>query len=276
MCKAFKVSRSGYYGWLNNGPSMRAIENQEILQEISLIHKESGQTYGSPRISKALKAKDIPVSRPRVARLMKKADLRAKRIKRFKVTTDSKHSYSVSKNLLNRNFTAAATGQAWVSDITYIRTVTGWLYLTVVLDLADRKIIGWALSKTMKAKDTTIAAFKMAVKNRPVIQSLIFHSDRGVQYACDEFRQELKAYPLIRQSMSRKANCWDNAVAESFFKTLKVECVYDYKFVDQQEAAATVFEYIEIWYNRKRLHSSLGYRTPAQMEQLLNQYALVA
>jgi putative transposase len=192
MCKAFKVSRSGFYGWLHSEPSKRAMENQEILQEISLIHKESGQTYGSPRISKALIAKDIPVSRPRVARLMKQAELRAKRIKRFKVTTDSKHSYPVSENLLDRKFTVNATGQAWVSDITYIRTITGWLYLTVVLDLADRKIIGWALSKTMKAKETTIAAFKMAVKNRPVIQSLIFHSDRGIQYACDEFRQELE------------------------------------------------------------------------------------
>ena len=278
MCKAFKVSRSGFYSWLNSKPSKRAIENQEILREISLLHKESGQTYGSPRISKALKAKNIPVSRLKVARLMKQADLKAKRIKKFKITTDSKHNYPVSENLLNRNFTATATGQAWVSDITitYIRTITGWLYLTVVLDLADRKIIGWALSKTMKAKDTTIAAFKMAVRNRPVVQSLIFHSDRGIQYACDEFRQELRAYPLIRQSMSRRANCWDNAVAESFFKTLKVECVYDYKFVDQQEAATTVFEYIEIWYNRKRIHSSLGYRTPAQMEEQLNQYALVA
>jgi transposase InsO family protein len=128
----------------------------------------------------------------------------------------------------------------------------------------------------MKAKDTTIAALRMAVKNRLLIQPLIFHSDRGIQYACDEFRQELETYPLIRQSMSRRANCWDNAVAESFFKTLKVECVYDYKFADQQQAATTVFEYIEIWYNRKRLHSSLGYRTPAQMEQLLNQYTLVA
>ena len=128
----------------------------------------------------------------------------------------------------------------------------------------------------MKAKDTTIAALKMAIKKRPVIQPLIFHSDRGIPYACDEFRQELRTYPLISQSMSRRANCWDNAVAESFFKTLKVECVYDYKFENQQTASATVFEYIEIWYNRKRLHSSLGYRTPAQMEQILNQYPLVA
>jgi transposase InsO family protein len=276
MCQAFNVSKSGYYAWLNSEPSKRAIDNQEILQQIRLIHKESGQTYGSPRISKALKANNMSVSRPRVARLMKQVELRAKRVKRFKVTTDSKHSYPVSENLLDRNFIANAIGMGWVSDITYIRTITGWLYLTVVLDLADRKIVGWALSKTMKAKDTTIAALKMAVKNRPLIQPLMFHSDRGIQYACDEFRQELETYPLIRQSMSRRANCWDNAVAESFFKTLKVECVYDYKFADQQQAATTVFEYIEIWYNRKRLHSSLGYRTPAQMEQLLNQYALVA
>jgi putative transposase len=216
MCKAFKVSRSGYYGWLNSEPSKRALENQELLREISLIHEESKQTYGSPRISKALKEKKVHVSRPRVARLMKQADLRAKLVRRFKVTTDSKHSYPVSENLLNRNFSATATGQAWVSDITYIRTMTGWLYLTIVLDLADRKVIGWALSKTMTAKDTTVAALKMAVKNRPVIRPLIFHSDRGVQYACDEFRRELRAYPLISQSMSRRANCWDNAVAESF------------------------------------------------------------
>lgn len=276
MCKAFKVSRSGFYSWLNSEPSKRAIENQEITRQISLIHKESRQTYGSPRISEILKEKQIPVSRPRVARLMKQADLRAKRIRRFKVTTDSKHSYPVSENLLNRNFSATATGQAWVSDITYIRTITGWLYLTVVLDLADRKVIGWALSKTMTAKDTTVAALKMAIKNSPVARPLIFHSDRGVQYACGEFRKELRAYPLIRQSMSRRANCWDNAVAESFFKTLKAECVYDYKFENQQAAATTVFEYIEVWYNRKRIHSSLGYRTPAQMEELLNQYTLVA
>jgi transposase InsO family protein len=207
---------------------------------------------------------------------MKQADIKAKRIRKFKATTDSKHNYSVNENLLDRNFSATATGQAWVSDLTYIRTITGWLYLTVVLDLADRKVIGWAFSKTMAAKETTVAALKMAINNRPVLNSLIFHSDRGVQYACKEFRQELKAYPLIRQSMSRRANCWDNAVAESFFKTLKVECVYDYKFENQEIAATTVFEYIETWYNRKRIHSSLGYRTPEQMEKLLNQYALAA
>lgn len=148
--------------------------------------------------------------------------------------------------------------------------------MTVVLDLADRKVIGWALSETMKAKETTVAALKMAITNRPVVQKLIFHSDRGIQYACDEFRKELKAYPLIQQSMSRRANCWDNAVAESFFKSIKTECVYGTRFENQRAAAIEIFEYIEVFYNRERLHSSLGYRTPAQMEQLLNQKPLAA
>jgi putative transposase len=276
MCKVFKVSRSGYYGSLKGAISQRAQENEKLLSLIKEEHKKSRRCYGSPRIFKALKAKDVQVSRPRVARLMKQAKIRAKMVRRFRVTTDSKHSFAVSENLLNRNFSAKATGQAWVSDITYIRTLTGWLYLTVVLDLADRKIIGWALSETMKAKHTTVAALKMAIKNRPVVQELIFHSDRGVQYACDEFRTELKAYPLIRQSMSRKANCWDNAVAESFFKTLKTECVYGNRYQDQRSAAVEIFEYIEIFYNRERLHSSLGYRTPEQMEELLNTKSLAA
>jgi len=152
---------------------------------------------------------------------MKQAQLKARMKRRFTAITDSKHDYAVSENLLNRHFSATSTGQVWVSDFTYIRTEAGWLYLTVVLDLADRKVIGWALSQTLKAKDTTVAALKMAMGNRAVTQSLIFHSDRGVQYACDEFRKELKTYPLMKQSMSCKGNCWDNAVAQSFFKTLK-------------------------------------------------------
>ncbi|AHM58720.1 integrase catalytic protein [Flammeovirgaceae bacterium 311] len=182
----------------------------------------------------------------------------------------------MSENLLNHNFSATATGQVWISDITYIRTLAGWLYLTEVLDLTDRKVISWSLSETMKAKDTTIAALKMAFKKRPVVEQLIFQSDRGVQYACDEFRKELKAHPLIRQSISRKANCWDNAVAESFFKTLEKECMYGNKFENQKMAAIETFEFIEIWYNRMRLHSRLGYRTPAQMEELLNSQPLAA
>ncbi|MBX0335405.1 IS3 family transposase [Pontibacter sp. HSC-14F20] len=250
--------------------SKRARENQRLLSLIKQEHQKSRQRYGSPRINEALKAKEVRVSRPRVARLMKQAQIKAKTVRRFRMGTDSRHSFAVSGNLLNRNFSPAAPGQAWVSDITYIRTLAGWLYLTVVLDLADRKVIGWALSETMRAKDTTVAALRMAISNRPVLGELIFHSDRGVQYACDEFRKELRAYPLIRQSMSRRANCWDNAVAESFFKSLKTEVVYGTRFIDQRVAAVEIFEYIEIFYNRERLHSSLGYRTPRQMEELLN------
>ena len=266
----FKVSRSGYYNSLKGAVSKRARENQRLLSLIREEHQKSRQRYGSPRISQALKARRVQVSRPRVARLMKQAQIKAKTARRFRMGTDSKHSFAISENLLNRNFSPMATGQAWVSDITYIGTLAGWLYLTVVLDLADRKVIGWALSETMSAKDTTVAALRMAVSNRPVLGELVFHSDRGVQYACGEFRKELRIYPLIQQSMSRRANCWDNAVAESFFKSLKTEVVYGTRFVNQRAAAVEIFEYIEIFYNRERLHSSLGYRTPRQMEELLN------
>jgi putative transposase len=276
MCGVLQVSRSGYYGSLKGSVSKRAKENEKLLSLIKEEHQKSRQRYGSPRISEALKAKEVQVSRPRVARLMKQAQIKARMVRRFRVSTDSKHSFAVSENLLNRNFSAVATGQAWVSDITYIRTLAGWLYLTVVLDLADRKVIGWALSQTMKAKHTTVAALRMAIRNRPVAQELVFHSDRGVQYACDEFRKELKACPFIRQSMSRRANCWDNAVAESFFKSLKSECVYGSRFENQRAAAVEIFEYIEIFYNRERLHSSLGYRTPKQMEERLNSKPLAA
>jgi transposase InsO family protein len=209
---------------------------------------------------------------------MKAANIRSIVHKKFKiVTTDSNHNYPVAENLLNRDFSPSIIGKAWVSDITYIKTLEGWLYLTVILDLADRKVIGWALSQTMKACDTVIAAWKMAIKNRAIITELIFHSDRGVQYACHEFRDILKACPMVVQSMSRKANCWDNAVAESFFKTLKSELV---NHIPPKTIAATkieVFEFLEIWrpplrYNRKRIHASLGYLTPVEYEQKLQYY----
>jgi putative transposase len=276
MCKVFKVSRSGYYEHVDGAVSKRTLENKKLLVLIKAVHQQSKERYGSPRIHQVLKAKKVAVSRQRVARLMKQVQLKARMKRRFKVTTDSTHAYAVSENLLERNFTAASTGKVWVSDITYIKTVTGWLYLTVVLDLADRKIVGWALSQSMKAKDTTVAALKMAITNRPVREPLLFHSDRGVQYACEEFRKELQSYPLMQQSMSRRANCWDNAVAESFFKTLKTECIYGNKFINQKAAAMAIFEYIEMFYNRERLHSSLGYCTPVQMEDLLNRQNLAA
>ena len=276
MCRVLNVSRSGYYDSLKGAVSSRAREKERLLRMIREEHRKSKQRYGAPRISQALRAREVQVSRPRVARLMKQAGIKAKTARKFRATTDSKHGFEVSANLLKRDFWPATIGQAWVSDITYIRTLAGWLYLTVVLDLADRKVIGWALSETMCASQTSVAALKMAVRNRPVSQGLVFHSDRGVQYACDEFRKALGAHPLVRQSMSRRANCWDNAVAESFFKSLKSECVYGARFEDRQAAALTIFEYIEVFYNRERLHSSLGYRTPIQMEKKLNTKPIAA
>ncbi|WP_231634953.1 IS3 family transposase [Pedobacter sp. PACM 27299] len=207
---------------------------------------------------------------------MRKAKLRSIVKKKFKVTTDSSHKFPVPDNVLDRDFKPGISGAVWVSDITYIRTRQGWLYLTTGIDLGDRKIIGWALSATMKAYDTVIPAFKMAQSRRPITQKIIFHSDRGVQYACNEFRWLLEKNSLIIRSMSRKGNCWDNAVAESFFKTLKAECIYQQQFTDKEQAARIVFEYIETWYNRKRLHSALGYLSPEEFGKNLNKQNIAA
>ncbi|WGQ09925.1 IS3 family transposase [Pedobacter gandavensis] len=276
MCTVFKVSRGGFYAWMKSIPSNRSIENQMLDLEILEAFVNSKKIYGSPRITRELHKKNIKVSRVRVARMMKRAKLRSIVKKKFKVTTDSSHKFPVPENILDRDFKPGILGAAWVSDITYIRTKKGWLYLTTVIDLGDRKIIGWALSVTMKAIDTVIPAFKMAQKTRPITQELIFHSDRGVQYACNEFRSLLGKNPFIIRSMSRKGNCWDNAVAESFFKSLKAECVYQHKFTDKEQAALIVFEYIEIWYNRNRLHSALGYLSPEEFGRNLNKQNIAA
>jgi transposase InsO family protein len=203
---------------------------------------------------------------------MRKAGIRAVAKRRFVATTDSKHNYPVADNLLNRNFNASRPGEVWVSDITYVRTREGWLYLTIILDLFDRKVVGWSTSKTLKARDTVIAAWRMAIMSRPIHEKLIFHSDRGIQYACTEFKGHLSAYPLVIQSMSRKGDCWDNAVAESFFKTIKTEALYRQKFKTRRQAELAVFEYIETWYNNKRKHSSLNYLSPIEYEnEFINQ-----
>ena len=276
MCAVFKVSRSRFYTWLSNGLSDKSIENQTLIDKIIVIHGDSKQTYGSPRVTQELYKLGVKVSRSRVARLMKKAKIRSIVKRKFRVTTDSEHTYPVVANKLNRQFKVEKIATAWVSDITYIKTTQGWLYLTIILDLADRKIIGWSLSSTMKAIDTVIPAWKMAQKNRNITAELIFHSDRGIQYACNEFKSLLDKNPLVIRSMSRKGNCWDNAVAESFFKTLKAECVYQNKFINKQQAAIVVFEYIETWYNRKRQHSALGYMSPKEFEELLNMHKIAA
>ena len=276
MCQVLGVSRSGYYSWLKRKPSKRALEDEQLMKQIRVIHKKSKGTYGSPRIREELNKNYVHVSRRRVARLMKKAGIQVKNKKRFKATTDSKHKFPVAPNLLNREFKVDELGKVWVSDITYIRTMEGWLYLTVIIDLCDRKVIGWSISSSLKTSETVVPAWKMAVVNRPVCDSLIFHSDRGVQYACTEFKELVTANPFVRQSMSRKGDCWDNAVAESFFKTLKTEWIYRNKYVTKKQATVSVFEYIETWYNTQRSHSSLNYMSPEEFGELINKQKMAA
>lgn len=267
MCNVFKVSNSGFYYWLKHPKGKRVIEKDILVNQITKIYEDSKGRYGSPRITVELRNHSVFVSRPRVARLMRELNLKSIIRKKWIQTTDSEHRYPIAENILNRDFYAANPAEKWVSDLTYIRTLEGWVYLTTVIDLADRKVIGWSLSETMNAKSTTIKAFLMAKNNRPVNSQLIFHSDRGVQYACSEFRSELEKLP-ITQSMSRKGNCWDNAVAESFFKTMKTEMVYHKVFKTKKCAELAIFEYIEIWYNRKRRHSTLGFLTPLEFENI--------
>lgn len=271
MCKVLKVSVSGYYYWLKHPVGVRRLQEQELLTQIRQVYNTSHSRYGSPRITDDLNELGIKTSRNRVARLMHKANIKSIMYQKNRVqTTDSKHDYPIANNLLNRQFSAEKPGQKWVSDITYIRTGEGWLYLTAILDLADRKVVGWALSDTLKAVDTSIAAWQMALKNRPLKGELLFHSDRGVQYACIEFRDQLKEL-LVLQSMSRKRNCWENAVAESLFKTLKCELVNHVHFEIRHQAKLATFDYIEGCgaarrYNRRRKHSALDYQTPLQCE----------
>ncbi|WP_082632170.1 IS3 family transposase [Algoriphagus resistens] len=259
---------SCFYRWLVSPESRGEQRIKLLVEKIQKVHKASRYLYGSPRITAELHKTGDLVSRSYVARLMNRYGIRSKVKKKYKITTDSSHNYRIAENLLQRDFSADSLSRKWVGDITYIHTDKGWLYLTTVIDLEDRKVIGWSLSTNMTAGNTTVAAIKMAVGNRAVKNGLIYHSDRGVQYACDEFKAILSQNNII-QSMSRKANCWDNAVAESFFKSLKTEMVYHRRFMDQQSAKLEVFGYIEGFYNTKRTHSALGYKTPKQMEEML-------
>lgn len=271
MCKVFNLGRSGFYDWLNRKPSRRAQEGEVILEEVHRLYAESKGRYGSPKITRELRNKGLKISRPRVAKIMKANNLRSIIVGKFKVcTTDSNHGFNISSNLLDRNFTSESPSKAWVSDITYIKTKQGWLYLTAIMDLYDRRIIGWSMSPSLKASQTVIPAWRMATVNRPFLKGMIFHSDRGVQYACNEFRAELNKN--IRQSMSRKGNCWDNAVIENFFKILKSETNYK-KYESLAQAKIELFEFIEIWYNRKRIHSALGYLSPEQFGETIEEKA---
>lgn len=263
MCGVFRVSRSGFYSWLNRKLSKREQQREVLTKEIHSLHARSKGRYGSPKITIELKDRGFSVSRPRVARIMRANGIRSMISGKFRVcTTDSKHGFRISPNILDRNFSPAGPAKTWVSDITYIKTGEGWLYLTMIMDLYDRKIIGWSMSETMHADRTVMPAWRMAQINRPFFKGLVFHSDRGVQYACNEFREGLDT-EKVSQSMSRKGNCWDNAVAESFFKILKSETGYR-KYGSIMQAKKEIFEFIEIWYNRMRRHSALDYLTPEQ------------
>jgi transposase InsO family protein len=267
MCRLFAVSRSGFYRWNQGGESKRVAQNRLLLGHIQRIYESTKGRYGSPRITAELQDQGYSCSRPRVARLMRKHAIRARGRRKFKVTTDAKHNHAVAPNLLKQAFRTGAPNRVWVSDMTYIRTLEGWLYLTVVMDLYHRKIIGWSMSGRMEAAHTTIPAFQMAVKGCRPLPGLVFHSDRGVQYACESFVALLHWSKAI-QSMSGKGNCYDNAVAESFFHTLKTELVYHERYQTRHEARRSLFEYMETFYNRIRKHSTLGYRSPVEYEML--------
>jgi transposase InsO family protein len=266
MCSVFDVSRSGYYVWIKQAEGKKSQEDQALLTVIKEIHQESGRTYGSPRVHRELQRRGKRYGRNRVARLMRKDGLRAKTKRKFKATTNSKHQLPVAANLLNREITPERPNQVWVADITYIWTGEGWLYLAIVLDLFSRAIVGWSMSERM-TRSLVIAAYILAVKRRNPLPGLIHHSDRGSQYASSDFQALLAKYGTTC-SMSRKGNCWDNAPAESFFGTLKRELVFHCQYSTRAEARQSIFSYIERFYNRKRIHSSLGHRTPNEVDEL--------
>lgn len=271
MCQALRVNRSRYYAWLRQPISKTAYENKTIIKTIKCIHaNQKKSNYGSPRMTCELWEAGFTCSTSRVARLMKEAGIVAKRHKKFKVTTNSKHQKLISPNLLQQIFETNRPNKIWVSDITYIKTGEGWLYLTSVIDLFNRKVVGWSMSDRMYASQTTVRALKHACLRTETESKVIFHSDKGVQYACSEFRKILKDNGMV-QSMSGKGNCYDNAVAESFFKTLKSELIYQNHFQTRKEAKIAIFDYIETFYNKERRHSTLGNISP---EQYLNNYYL--
>ena len=267
MCRVLKVSRSGFYAYLRRGESKRKGEDRQLLPHIKVIFEGSRETYGPLRIMEKLRPLGIRVSKTRIARLMKENNLKVKTHRRFKVTTNSDHKRPVAPNLLNQNFWAKEPDQIWTGDITYIRTDEGWLYLAVVLDICTRKIVGWSMDKRMK-DDLVVNAFKNALQRRCPAKGFIFHSDRGSQYCSKRFKKLVKGVGG-RQSMSATGSCYDNAITESFFGTLKRELVHHYRYLTRLAAKRSIFSYIEGFYNLERLHSSIGYMSPVEYEDSL-------
>lgn len=264
MCRVLGVSRSGFYAWCSRPESTRSKENKAIVTQIKKVHTESRRTYGSPRIHVELGEQGLEVGRNRVARLMRENGIKAKGKRRFRKTTDSKHDRALAKNILARDFDVDAPNKVWAGDITYLWTAEGWVYLAVILDLFSRKVVGWALADHMRT-DLVLEALLNALRDRLPGGDLVHHSDRGSQYASDDYRAALKAHG-IECSMSRRGDCWDNAVVESFFGTLKTELDAEDHWEKRAEARYDVFDYIEVFYNRQRRHSYLGYVSPARFE----------
>jgi putative transposase len=266
MCRVFQVSRSGYYESLKRPPSARSIENDELRLQVKAAFKAGRKNYGTRRIKDALKKQETRVSRRRIGRLMREEDLRVQTKRKFKVTTDSNHDKPIAPNLLEREFTVNTPDTVYVGDITYIPTREGWLYLAVVIDLFSRAVVGWSMDSRITA-GLVNGAMLMALWKRNPAKGLVSHSDRGSQYASDSHRK-LLANHGFKASMSKKGDCWDNAVAESFFHTLKIELVHHCDYETRDDARASIFEYIEVFYNRQRSHSANGYEAPLVFETM--------
>lgn len=269
MCRALCVSPSGFYAWRTRPPSGRDEHDLGVRRRLVGFHKASNGFYGSRRLQRDLRDAGEPCSRGRVIRLMRAEEIRGKRRRRFRVTTQSGHGKPVADNLLDRHFAPAEIeerNRAWAGDITYIWTNEGWLYLAVVLDVFSRRVIGWSMSHRLETR-LVLDALQMAVDQRPKLGAVLFHSDRGSQYAADAMRR-FSERNFIIASMSRKGNCWDNAIVESFFSTFKFELIEDRVFETREELREEIFWWIETWYNRRRRHSTLGYVSPEQFERL--------
>jgi transposase InsO family protein len=268
MAGILGVARSGYYAWLDRSESARSRANRDLVEAIRKIQEKAKYRYGSPRVTAELRRAGMAVGRNRVARLMARNGLQARPKRRFRCTTKAAEARPVAENLLGRNFEVSRANVVWVSDITYIATSEGWLYLAVILDLSSRRVVGWSMSSRLTT-DLVLRAFWMAVLSRKPPKGLMFHSDRGSQYTSKAFCRALERQRMI-QSMSRKGNCWDNAPCEAFFATLKIELMDGKAFASRRAAQAAIFEYMEVFYNRQRLHSSLGYHTPAEYEEAIS------
>ena len=268
MCRLLTVSRTGYCQWRERAPSARTIANSVLDVQVAAIHALSRRRYGRNRILRELRKQGTTPGHERVRRSLQRQQLRPLYRRPYRVTTDSNHALPIAPNLLNRRFTGWSVNRAWVGDITYIATAEGWLYLAVIMDLASRRIVGWSMSDRIKA-DLVCQALKSAYGHRRPGAGLIMHTDRGSQYASDDYRQLIKDYAMV-PSMSRKANCWDNAAMESFFKTLKVERVYQVQYETRAQARIDLVDWIEGFYNSQRMHSAIDYQVPNQLEKQLN------